>query len=1108
MALSFRRILACLGVCSLLPVLAAAQQSATVTGRVTGEGGVGLANVAVSISDLGVGANTRDDGTYSLNIPSARVSGQAVTISARRVGYKPKSARITLSGGTIRQDFMLEANPLQLGEVVVTGAGTETETEKLGNVRNQVTSELIEKSNESNVVEALAAKAPNVTISQEAGDPGAASKIQIRGLRTLNGETQPLFIVDGVPVSNRTQSTTNFNPIDAGGGGVGGQDNGGEFEGTSAPNRMIDLNPEDVENVEILKGAAAAAIYGARAANGVIIITTKHGKAGQTHYELRSSGSNDEVTRHEPLQRAYGQGLQNKVPSSPCNSIGISSCLRSWGPALTGVPTYDHASEVFDTGHILDNTLSASGGNDRTTFYLSGNYNHNEGVFVGPNNFFNRATTRLNATHHLTDNLTLGGNFSYADTRGHFTQRGNNVNGLLLDLFRTPPNFNNLPYLDPKTGLHRSYRLQNPTAATAGQSRGFNNPFYTLNALLNDQKAGRSFGNINADYIANSWLKFNYTLGADYSNDERLEGCPAECSDVAAGGRITEGKIVDYQIDHNLTGTATWHLTDNIGGNVTVGQNLNSRNYRTFSVVGRTLIAPQPFSVLNTLSRDPPSDYQTEIHNESYFGQATFDLYNQLYLTGALRNDGSTTFGRNNKTANFPKASAAWTFTNWHAIPGLTFGKARISYGEAGNEPQPYLTSATFSGTGLTGGIAQGTGLTPTQSGLGGLFFTTTKPATTLHPERTKETEAGFDIGFWGEKADLSATWYKSRTTDVILVTPIAPSTGFGSEAKNAGTLRNGGTELSLNLRPFTRPNYSWDMGFGWARNQSLVENIAGAEFLYTGSAFVGTVAQKGYPLGVIRSQGFMHCGITTNDDAGFDINSACAGKPKGALYIDDGNNCSPDPGMPCADNTLRILGNPNPQWTGNAHTSFHFHKVEFSALVDVRHGGLMWNGTRGALDSYGTAGETANRAVCTGASNASCTGNLHAFGDPNWYPGPVAGPGAHLKIPIGENWYRTSGLAACPFTGVDEPCLENAGFVKLREIALAYTFDQPWVARLMGLSSMDLRIAGRNLKTWTKYTGLDPEANVAGPFEQVGAADYFNLPLTRSVVITIGLNR
>ena len=1092
---------------ALTPAVAFAQS--VISGKVTAEDRGPLSDVAVTIPELGVGAVTREDGRYSFTVPGARVNGQNVTLTARRIGYRAQSTQFRLNPGNIVQDVSLPANPLQLGEVFITGAGTTSTVERLGSVRNVVSPDLIKKANEPNLVQALAGKAPNVQVAQTAGDPGANSRIQIRGLRTLNGNVEPLFIIDGVPVTNYTFSSTNFNPIDAGGTGVGGQDVGGEFEGTSAPNRMIDINSDDVENVEILKGAAAAAIYGARAANGVILITTKHGHGGATRYQLRSSYSNDEVTRDYPLQTSYSQGRFNKS-ALPCEDIGKSTCTRSWGPKLpAGTTVYDHSTEAFQNGHIGDNTLTVSGGSDRTTFYLSGGSMRNQGVFVGPNNYFDRATVRLNATHRLTEGLQLGGNFSYADTRGHFTQRGNNVNGLLLGLLRTPPEFNNKVYLDPTSGLHRSYRLQNPDATTAGQSRGFNNPFYTLYEELNQQQAARSFGNVTADYQANDWLKFNYSLGADYTNDERLEGCPAECSDVAAGGRITEGKVINYQIDHSLTATASHKFSEAIGANLTVGQNLNARNFRTFSVVGRTLIAPTPFSVLNTLTRDPPSDYQTEVHNASVFGQVQLDLISQLYLTGALRNDCSTTFGKSNKCAVFPKASAAWTFSNAYQPPGFTFGKLRFSYGEAGNEPQPYLSSVTFSGTNLVGGIAQGTGFTPTQSGRGGLFYTFTKPATSLKPERTKETEGGFDIGFLGEKADLSATWYSSKTSDVILITPIPASSGYSSEAKNAGKLRNSGTELQLNLRPVTRPNYSWDVGIGWANNHSKVDTLIGAQFLYIPGAFTGNVFQIGSPIGVIRGEGWVRCGIS-NDDAvtGISLATYCGGKPKGALYIDDGTHGCYENGMPCEDTKLRILGDPNPKWTGNVHSTFRLGKIALSGLLDIKKGGVVWNGTKGALWSYGTHKDTENRATCTGPTNAACTGNQHAFGTPDWYPGPVVGPGAGAVIPIGENWYRNSNLAACPFTGIDEPCMEDGGYVKLREVSIAYTFTQPWVSRSLGMSSVDFRLSGRNLKTWTKYTGLDPETTTGQTYDRVGGSDYFNLPLTRSVVFTLTLNR
>ena len=840
MRVSIRRSLITVGVLVVLPLSAGAQQPATISGRVTSDGNP-VPSATVSIPELGLGAVTSDAGRYTITVPGARVQGQSVTVTARRVGYRPQSVRLTIAAGPVTQDFELAANPLQLGEVVITGAGTATEVEKLGNVRNAVSAELIVKANESNVVQALAGKAPNVVVNQSAGDPGAGSSIRIRGVRTLNGSVEPLFIVDGVPVDNSSISTTNFNVIDAGGVNIAGQDNGGQLEGTSTPNRLADINPNDIENIEILKGAAAAAIYGARAANGVVLITTKRGRAGPTQYRLNSSISFDEVNRLYPLQRSFGQGLLNLDPR-PCDGFR-ADCLRSWGPRITNEPSYDHSGEAFRTGHIFDNTFSASGGNDRTTFFLSTGYNRHEGVMVGPNNHYNRATVRLSATHRLIDALNIGGNFSYTDARGRLTQRGNNTNGLLLGLLRTPPNFNNKPWL--VDGSHRSYNLQTPTPENYFEDRVFNNPFYTLYEELNQTQVGRAFGNISAEYLANAWLRFNYTLGSDYATDERLEACPQQCTSGVLFGRITEGKVVTHQVDHNLTATARHTVNENLSGTLTVGQNLNYRAFRTFSVVGRTLIAPKPFNILNTLTRDPPSDYQTEVRGDSYFGQLTVDLFNQLFLTGAIRRDGSSTFDRDNRYANFPKASAAWTFTNLYN-PGnfLTFGKLRTSYGEAGQEPQPYLTTATFSGNALTGQISQGTGFTPVQSGRGGLYNNVTKPATTLRPERTKELEGGFDIGVWRDKVDFSATWYDSRTNDVILITPVSPSTGYQFEAKNAGIIDNSGVELTLNLRPITRPTYAWELSFGYGQNRSKVVDIAGAQFLLTDNNLITTVAQ------------------------------------------------------------------------------------------------------------------------------------------------------------------------------------------------------------------------------------------------------------------------
>jgi len=1072
----------------------AAQEPITLAGKVTTESGVPVGYAEVVIPALGLGATTRDDGRYAILIPSARAAaGQTITVTARRLGYKPVTAQVTLTSGVAEKDFTLAPNPLQLGEIVVTGAGTSAEAEKLGNVRNNVPAEAIQRSNEANVVQAIAGKAPNVEVTSSGGEPGASSYIRIRGARTLTGNSQPLFVVDGVPVDNSTASTGSWDP----------QDGSGPADGTTQQNRAVDLNPNDIESVEILKGAAAGAIYGSRAAQGVILITTKSGHAGATRFSMRSSLSSDRPSRYYPLQTRFGQGLRG-VAAGVCDDPGKGTCRRSWGNDLqvAGTPVFDHSHEGYATGHVVENAMTISGGNDRTTFYLSAESNNNNGIFVGPNDRFSRSTVRVKGSHRLSDNLRVGGNVAFADTRGAFIQRGNNVNGLELALLRTPPGFNNSPYLDPVTGFHRSFRRQHPDSLV--QDRGFDNPLYIMYEQQNRSNVGRVFGSVTADYLANSWLKLNYTLGADYSSDERLEGCPISSSDVCkqddGGGRVIEGKLVNYQFNQTISASANYRLNEHFSGVATLGNDLSSRVFRQVGVVGRNLISPLPFKLSNTVRRDPPIDAEFDIHDLSYFGQATLDAYEQLHLTVAARNDGSSTFGLANQRNWFPKGSVAWEFTKAIAPPSwLQFGKLRLAYGSAGNEPSPYLTSTVFS-TGLLSGIAQGTGLLPTQNGIGGLATSGTKPATTLKPERTNELEAGVDLSVLQDRVDAHYTFYNANTKDMIINVQLPPSTGYFSEARNAARLRNSGHEVSVNLRPYTTAQVGWEIGLQWARNRSVVKDLAGVSYYTLPGSFAGSlgnVAIVGEELGVIYGYGFVRCGIS--DPSVIPVPAACNGAARGALYVDAG-------GFPLDDPNPRVVGNPNPRWTGSISTSLRFRKLQVTGLLDIRHGGDMWNGTKGALYSYGTHAETATRAVCTG-SPLVCTGNDKVFGRGGWFDGPVVGPGAGTAVSIGENWYRL-GSAPCPFTGAnDEPCMEDAGFVKLREISLSYTFDQPWVNRVLGLGSFDVRVSGRNLVTWTKYTGYDPESNLTGATTDARGADYFNMPQSRSFVFSVTLN-
>lgn len=1060
-----------LALATLVPLTARAQEGATVTGRVTNEAGTPVGFASVYLEGMGLGAQTRSDGGYSIVVPGARATGQQVVLGVRAIGFRTQSVTITLSPGTITRNFTLETNPLRLGEVVVTGAGTQSTTERLGAVVNSVRSEEIQRSNEVNVVQALAAKAPGVNITSSSGEPGASAFILIRGQKSIEGTSQPLWVVDGIPVDN-SQTVTTFREA-----------------GTESPNRMMDLNPNDIESVEILKGAAAAAIYGARAGSGVILVTTKRGRANSLRWNFRSTYSQDEVNRDYPLQTKFGQGSGGNAAVCTREDCGLTGA--SFGPELpAGTPRFNHFMEMFETGRVSDNSMSVSGGTDRSTFYLSGGYMNHEGIIVGPNDAYRRITALMKGTLDINDKFRVGASVNYADSRGSFIQKGSNLSGLLLAALRTSPEFNNRQYRDSVYGMHRSYRYPRPGATSLNRSRTYDNPYFIVNEMENTSEVGRSFGNVNADYTPFPWLAVKYTLGADYSSDARIEGLPPSNSSEPTG-QIDRANYTIFQVDHNLIASAQKEYHGWLSSSLTLGQNLNSRSYKQLQVRGRGFIAPNLFQLSNTISSNLlPLDYESLVHLEAYFAEAKLDLWDQVFLTGGVRNDASSTFGEDVRRNWFPKASTAWEFTRAMGITGgqgtLSYGKLRAAYGETGREPQAYQV---FSGyTVGTFGDGWTTGLNPSQSGNAGIFLSASKGQESLKPERNRELEFGADLAFFDSKVDLGVTYYDARSTDVILSLPVPRSTGFESQVQNAAEITNKGLEVTLNLRPIATPTFTWNVGALWARNRNLVTSLRGADQFYLGGGFVSGI-KEGHPHGIILDWDFARCRYkeTANVVNDIDINAACtsARAPEGAMYIDAD-------GFPLFDETQRVVGDPNPNWTGSVTTNMTFwRKLQVSALLDVRDGGQIWNGTKGALYNFGAHRDTEIR------------GQSRTFGK-DWLPGAVVGPGAGQAVVLNQNsWFTNLGSG---FVGPASQFVEDASFMRLREVSVAYTIDAPWV-RNSGFSSLDLRLSGRNLWLQTDYTGIDPETNLGGATTARGN-EYFNNPQARSIVITVGLNR
>jgi TonB-linked SusC/RagA family outer membrane protein len=1057
-------------------------QAATVSGTVTDADGQPVRGAQVVVQALALSTFSGEDGSYRLVVPEARLAqAMTITITARLIGYRSSSMNVTVApGGSISQNFSLEADPFQLEAVVVTGQGMRQERAKLGTVINSVSAEELTRDHaQENVVAALAGKAPNVEVTSSTGDPGGGAYIRIRGSKSIAGGTEPLVVIDGVAVTNES------NTIEE------------SIWGTPYQNRLADISTDDIESIEILKGAAAAGIYGSRAANGVVLITTKTGARNQTQVTVRSSTSFEEATQLPDLQRQFGQGLVNLVDGVTNDS---PNNLRSWGPELpAGTPTFDHAGEMFGTSVRTDNFASLSGGTDRTTYYLSLGYVYHNGIIKG-NSAYERATGRLKGSHDIFANLNVAGNFAFTTSGADLIQQGSNLSGLLLGGFRQPPEFNACrAEFDPcwrnEEGFHFNYTTPNPTGIL--DAGIFDNPFFVANEVVNTSSVNRYMGNLQVDWDPFSWLALRYLGGADFANDDRLTVFPKSNASLPEG-QLFRGALTDKVFDQTILAAVEGRLNPNIAASITVGQNLNQTEFRRFQVDAQNLILGTDqldFTVDKT-----PNEFTSTVRTEGYFFETTVDLWDQLFLRVGARYDGSNTFGGDidslgNREASrfwYPKGSLAWDFTRY--VPFFDFVKVRASYGESGKQPPIFTNVSAFETDRLNDGWTSPNGLLTVYNGFDGVVFENTEGNTAIQPERTKEIEGGFDFAFLDNSLSLGFTTYWSKTTDAILQLTIPASTGFQFRWSNGAEWRNWGFETELDWNVVQGENFSWRLNGHWAKNNSMVDELLDLEqFGLDGFSSSASSVVPGYAFGVHYGGDWYRFGRGSRV-GGVDIDNTYSGWQPGDLYICGAGDpgCS-TPGLPLEDDRERVIGDPNPDWTGSIRSTFTFlnNKLRVSGLLDIKRGGDMWNGTKGALFSYGThAGTLPVHGLGVDSVFATCAD---------------CGPGAGSSVRLDwASWGRSG--PGNGFTGPAIQFIEDAGFVKVRDISVSYTLDQPWLSKI-GFNEADITFSGRNLVTWTDYTGMDPESNLTGQSTGRGL-EYFNHPQVRTFVFTLSLRR
>lgn len=1066
----------------LLFVFNALAQDRTISGVVTAkDDGLPLPGVSVRVKEFAtVAVQTDASGRFSLRVPD-----KSKLLVVSYLGFETKE--VAINDANLR--IVLSSSTQDLTEVVVTALGIATNKDKLGTSQSSVKGESLVKSGETSVLTALSGKASGVQVVRSGGDPGAGTYIQIRGQSTITGSLQPLFVIDGVPVSNSTL--------------------GSDIDGVAQQSRLSDINPEDIESTEVLKGAAASALYGTRAANGVILITTKKGKSvdGKLNISLNSTYSLDQLNRTQDLQTSYGPGTQGQYRYGNNRSWGDKIADREGGQDIASGTAYlilpdgnkryavangtaalphggkrskqlyNNATSLFGNGNYLDNTLVLSGSDNNTNYYLSLSNLDQDGTLKA-GSAYHRKSGRFSIEQKFGDKVTLSSGLTYSNVNSDRVQQGSNISGIYLGALRSSPDFNSEiyegTYVDATGALFPNRQVSYRNQIGASTNSGYDNPFWIINRITNNTRVNRFIGNVEGKYTPIDWLQFVVRAGIDSYSDYREENFPT-LSSAFPGGSLTIQELSENQFNADAFGRVTKRISQAIGFTGLVGFNVNNRAFENIGATARNFTLPDaPFDLGNSASSARfPFNSKSLIRTAASYTQLSFDFYDQLFLDLTGRAENASTFA---STFFYPSASLAWQFTKTANISSsdvLSFGKLRASYGEVGVQPGAYLTQSYFNPGSI--GESYGSGLDASSPVYGGGYLRSSlRGNTKIKPERKTEFEVGTDLRFLKDKLRLSGTYYTNKTVDAIFGVQVPATTGYTQINDNAAEISNKGFEIDLGVDWLKKGDFSWNTALNMSKNKNKVLSLKGVtSFFLAGFAGTSSRAVEGQPLGVLW-------GVDFDKDA------------NGKLVLDAN-------GFPQAAPSESVLGNPNPDWVGAITNTFKYKRFSLSFLIDHVQGGDVWNGTNGALVTFGTSALTGNEVTAPSALKAF---NGATIPSGTKFRGAIADFGGG-PVALNESWYTDLGGGFGP---VASQFIEDGTRTRIREVSLSYSFSGAKFRKATKLQSIDLSVTGRNLALWTKYSGIDPETNLTGPSNGRGL-DYFNNPSTKSYLFSLRIN-
>ena len=1069
----------------------------TIEGTVTDSDGNALVGANVVVDGTSLGAAADSDGNYMIDAGS--VQGQSVSVTATYIGYSNLTLNVDVpSEGSAELNFSLAIDALSMKAVSVTALGFEANRDKQGSTSVSVSSADMTRSGEALVANSLAAKASNVIVNSVSGDAGAGTSIKIRGSNTISGASQPLIVVDGMPINNSQ---------------IYG--NSSRFGGVSQQSRLNDINANDIKSVEVLKGASAASLWGSKAANGVIVIQTKDGSVGKMKMSYKRTESFDEIHDRLEMQTTYGQGRSGKW-GTYAESWGDKIADRSGGEdavdktkpyfvsedgeftqyTITQKNSKDtfvdkNFDQVFRTGRYSQDDFQISGGDANKTYLFSYSRLNQDGIIR--NSYYDRDNVRLNTKFRLSPNVSMSSKVGYTYSSSNRLQRGSNVSGVMLGFLRTPADYDNEYYKGSYwsggteyTGRHRAYRRYLGGSST---NPIYNNPGWTINEQKNTTRVNRVIMSNEMTYEPMEGTQIVLRQGLDTFTDNRESFYPIGTAGSSRNsGAFDLARITNRETNYDLI--ARQNLELGVASMVaTFGFNTNDRVYsRSSSFIDGFLVNSDKFTTnLNTAAEASAVDNgRLFLRSNRLYGVLSIDALDQIFLNVSLANETHSTIS---DAYSYPAVDLAYQATDLVRgfAPFVSFAKLRLAWGQVGVRPAAHrfetLAESGFSYATYSDPISVG------QWG-GGYRVDNNKGNDKLKPEVKTETEFGADLRLLEDRFSFGFTYYSNEINDMLISRTLSPTSGYSSQYANAASMTNKGIELDGSFNVLSNQSTSLELNFNWATNENLVQDLAGTKVLnlavgnVTSVALAPTTDANGnvtkYPIGTLWGTGSQ----TEN------------GKWDGKLILTDD-------GFPQLTTSLIPLGNPNPDWRGTMGVNARWNNFTLNMLFEHSQGGRYAPRTQWVLRRFGTTVETDNEVTLTKdlvnvkgvtvPAGTTVRGFVHDFGGGD--------------VLLDEAWFRQSIGGGFGNNQAYNFATKDATFSRIRELSLSYLLNNEAIMASTGLSNVTFTATARNLFAWYKeLKGVDPGVHVGG-IQTGSGLDYFANPSTKSFLFSVSAN-